>query len=75
MRHGVMKNLGLEHAGVYTSIVSMMIESAVLYTSTALTFLVAFVIDLGSPVALAMCPIVSQTVVRPLPCASSSKNR
>jgi hypothetical protein len=57
----VTKNLGGQHAKTYTSIVSMTVESAFLYTSTAMAFLITFLLD--SPAALAFCPIVSQTVV------------
>jgi hypothetical protein len=62
MSSRVTKNLGGQHAKTYTSIVSMTVESAFLYTSSAVAFLITFL--LNDAAALALCPIVSQTVVR-----------
>lgn len=58
------KTVGRQHAGTYTSVASMLIESAAPYTITGLIFIITYARN--SNVQNLVLPVLSQIMVRPL---------
>ncbi len=68
MRRAVVDTLGKDHAKPYTSVISMIVESAVIYACVGLICIITFAV--GSNVLNFVEPILGQTLVRPLFLAS-----
>ena len=62
MRRSVVSSLGPEHAKMYISVTSMMIESAALYSITGLIFIVSYAVN--SNVQNLALPVLGQVMVR-----------